>query len=200
MDDRRPGADRSDAGREAEPAGPSRDKLRGPVTRAIPEGDTRERLVCTDCGFVNYLNPKIVVGSVVAVDGRYLLCRRAINPRLGYWTLPAGYMETGESAADGARREAWEEARARIAIDRLLAVYDIPRIGQVQLIYRATLAVPGYAPGEESLDVRMFGWDEIPWTEIAFPTVRWALGHHAAVLGQAAFPVFGNPPGEPTDP
>ncbi len=104
-----------------------------------------------------------------------LLCRRAIEPRSGYWTLPAGYLELNETTAEGARREAMEEAGADIALDGLLAIYDVSRIGQVQFMYRARFATPGIAAGEESLEVGMFAWDEIPWDEIAFPTVHWAL-------------------------
>ncbi|MBB5688413.1 NUDIX hydrolase [Roseomonas alkaliterrae] len=143
--------------------------------RRIPEGDDRERLMCPDCGHVAYENPKVVVGSVVAEGDTVLLCRRAIEPRSGYWTIPAGYMELGETVEEGARREAWEEARARIAIEGVLAVYSIARIGQVQVIFRARLEEPGFEPGPESLEVRRFAWAEIPWEEIAFPSVRWAL-------------------------
>lgn len=143
--------------------------------RRIPQGDERERLVCGDCGHVAYENPKIVVGSVVAEAGRILLCRRAIEPRHGFWTLPAGYMELGETTEEGARREAWEEARAKLELDGILAIYSIARIGQVQIIYRAHLAEPGFAAGPESLDVRFFAWEEIPWDELAFPSVRWSL-------------------------
>ena len=107
------------------------------LVRRIPEGDDRERLVCPDCNFVAYENPKIVVGSIVAEGDRVLLCRRAIEPRAGFWTIPAGYMEMGETVAEGAQREAWEEARARIAIDGVLAIYSIARLGQVQVIFRA---------------------------------------------------------------
>ena len=155
---------------------------RGPSVLRIPEGDTRERRVCDDCGFIAYENPKVVVGSVVAHDDRILLCRRAIEPRRGYWTLPAGYLELNESTAGGATREAWEEARAEIAIEGLLAVYDIPRISQVQLIYRARLVTPAVAPGPESLEVRLFAWDEIPWPDLAFPSVGWALEHYRECL------------------
>lgn len=151
---------------------------RGPTILTIPEGDNRERMVCPDCGFINYENPKIVVGSVVLWQERVLLCRRAINPRRGYWTLPAGYLELNESTAAGAIREAWEEAQAHIAIDGVLAVYDIPRISQVQIIYRAHLDAPDFAAGPESLEVRLFAWEEIPWAELAFPSVRWALDHY----------------------
>jgi ADP-ribose pyrophosphatase YjhB (NUDIX family) len=143
--------------------------------RRIPEGDDRERLMCPDCGHVAYENPKVVVGAIVAEDDTVLLCRRAIEPRRGYWTIPAGYMEMGETTEEGARREAWEEARARIALDGVLAVYSIARLGQVQVIFRARLVEPGFEPGPESLDVRRFAWDEIPWEDLAFPSVRWAL-------------------------
>ncbi|MBY0335257.1 MAG: NUDIX hydrolase [Acetobacteraceae bacterium] len=144
-------------------------------SRQVPEGEDRERLVCGDCGFVAYENPKIVVGSVVAEDGRVLLCRRAIEPRRGFWTLPAGYMENGESLEEGAAREAWEEARARIEVEGVLGLYSIRRISQVQVIFRARLAEPGFSAGPESEAVALFNWEEIPWDDIAFPSVRWAL-------------------------
>ena len=158
--------------------------------RRIPEGEDRERLVCNDCGFIAYENPKIVVGSVVEVEGQVLLCRRAIEPRRGFWTLPAGYMEMGETVEEGARREAWEEARARLALGGVLAIYSIARLGQVQVIFHATLAEPGFAAGPESLDVRLFAWEDVPWDEIAFPSVRWALqAWRDGVPG-----IAGNPP------
>ncbi len=145
-------------------------------TRKVPEGDDRERLTCADCGYVAYENPKVVVGSVVtAADGRILLCRRAIQPRQGYWTLPAGYLEMNETVEEGARREAWEEACARIALDGVLAVYSVARLGQVQVIFRGHLAEPDFAAGPESLEVGLFAWEDIPWDSIAFPTVIWAL-------------------------
>ena len=150
-------------------------KPRGPVDKAIPAGDNRERLVCTDCGYIVYDNPKIVVGSVVRLGAKYLLCKRAIEPRTGYWTLPAGYMELNETTEAGAMREAWEEATAKIRIDGLLAIFNIPRLSQVQLIYRATLVDPQIAPGPESQEVGLFSWEEIPWNDIAFPSVHWSL-------------------------
>ncbi len=144
--------------------------------RQIPEGDNRERMICPDCGHIAYENPKVVVGAVVMEGNRVLLCRRAIDPRRGFWTLPAGYLELGETVEEGAAREAHEEANARIELDGLLAVYSVARIGQVQLIYRARFAgPPAFSAGPESLDVQLFGWQEIPWDEIAFPTVHWAL-------------------------
>ncbi len=160
----------------------------------IPEGDDKERRVCAHCSFVDYVNPKIVAGSVVVSDGRILLCKRAIEPRKGYWTLPAGFMETGESVEEGARREAQEEACADIEIDQLLAVYSVPRIAQVQVMFRARLA-SGIAAGPESEEVGLFDWRDIPWADLAFPTVVWALTHYAATRHLPAFAPFANPPG-----
>jgi ADP-ribose pyrophosphatase YjhB (NUDIX family) len=167
----------------------------GPSVRTIPDGDDRERLTCPDCGYIAYENPKMVAGSVVSVGDRIMLCRRAIEPRKGFWTLPAGFLELHETPEEGARREAWEEARARIAIDALLAVYSVPRISQVQLIYRATLAEPGFAAGPESLEVELFDWADIPWADLAFPSVKWALDEYRSRLGQAVFAPGVNPPG-----
>lgn len=164
--------------------------------RRIPDGDTIERDVCGQCGHIAYANPKIVTGSVVVHENRILLCRRAIEPRKTYWTLPAGYLEEHETPEDGAVREAREEACADISLDLLLAVYSIPRISQVQLIYRARLKVPNFAAGPESLEVRLFDWDDIPWTEIAFPSVHWALNHWAQSRDISAFSPFTNPAGE----
>ncbi len=151
--------------------------LRGPTVRRVPEGDNRERMICAECGYVLYDNPKIVVGSVPRWGERVLMCRRSIHPRRGYWTLPAGYLELNEATSAGAEREAFEEAQAKIEIEGLLAIYDIPRISQVQLIYRARLIDEAVAAGPESLEVALFGWNEIPWDNIAFPSVRWALHH-----------------------
>jgi ADP-ribose pyrophosphatase YjhB (NUDIX family) len=166
---------------------------RGPVLLTIPDGDTFERKVCPDCGFIAYENPKIVVGVVCRWEERILLCRRAINPRAGFWTLPAGYLELNEASPAGAAREAWEEARAHIAIEGLLAVYDIPRISQVQLIYRAHLVSPEVAAGPESIEVRLFAWDEIPWTDLAFPSVTWALEHYRESLASGDLTTRRNP-------
>ncbi len=167
--------------------------------RRIPDGDDRPRRICEDCGFVDYENPKVVVGSVVAWQDRILLCRRAIHPRRGFWTLPAGFLELHESAPEGARREAWEEAQAEIEIDQLLAVYSIPRISQIQLIFRARLEAPEFAAGPETLELDLFRWQDIPWEEIAFPSVHWALGHFQEVRDQPSFAPRSNPPGETGD-
>lgn len=168
-------------------------------TRRLVDGEDRDRLVCDSCGFIDYENPKIVVGSVVDVGGRLLLCRRAIEPRRSFWTIPAGFLEEHETTEDGARREAMEEANARIELRALLAIYNVPRISQVQLIYLARLPEPVFSPGPESEDVRLFGWDEIPWDELAFPSVHWALHHYAAIRDKALFQPFTNPTGETGD-
>ncbi len=165
-------------------------------SRAVPDGDDRERLVCDSCGWIHYENPKIVVGSVAVWEDKILLCRRAIEPRRGFWTLPAGYLELHEEAAEGARREAWEEARARLEIDQLLAVYSIPRISQIQLMFRARLTSPEVAAGPETLELDLFEWQEIPWDQLAFPSVHWALADYRAVRDQRVFAPRGNPPGE----
>ena len=163
--------------------------------RAVPDGDTIERDICKTCGFIVYDNPKVVVGSVVRAGDKILLCRRAIDPRKGFWTLPAGFMELNETPEDGARREAMEEANATIEIESLLAVYTIPRISQVQLIYRAVL-VGDASPGPESLEVDLFDWADIPYDDIAFPSVHWALGHEREIVFEGAGGPFGNPRGE----
>ena len=168
----------------------------GPIVRRVPEGDNRPRLVCDTCGFIRYENPKIVVGAVATWQRRILLCRRAIEPQAGFWTLPAGFLELREDPEHGARREAEEEAGAEIVIDALLAVYTIPRISLVQLIYRARLARPEIAPGIESLDVALFEPSRIPWDSLAFPSVTWALRHHTEAPAHGAFAPFTNPAGD----
>jgi ADP-ribose pyrophosphatase YjhB (NUDIX family) len=169
--------------------------------RRIPEGDNRERQVCADCGFVAYDNPKVVVGSVVVHRGQVLLCRRAIEPRLGFWTLPAGYMEHGETVQEGACREALEEAQARIVIDGILGVFSISRLGQVQVMFRAAFAddsaTPLFAAGPESQEVALFDWEHIPWNDIAFLSVRWALDAWRAGAGGILAAPAGNPAEDP---
>jgi ADP-ribose pyrophosphatase YjhB (NUDIX family) len=160
--------------------------------RVIPAGDERERLVCVRCGHIDYENPKIVVGSVVTYGERVLLCKRAIEPRRGHWTLPAGFLEVNESAEEGAVREAWEEARAKIELDRVLAVYSIKHISQIQIMFRARLLDDRIEAGPETEETRLFDWSDIP-EELAFPSVRWALDHYAATRGRDDFAPFGNP-------
>ncbi len=163
-------------------------------SRRIPDGDNVERDVCDTCGFIGYQNPKIVVGAVVtAANGKLLLCKRSIEPRAGYWTLPAGYLELQEAPDEGAMREAMEEANAHIKIDRVLAIYTIARLSQIQIIYRAVLSDPHISPGPESLEVGLFTWEEIPWDDIAFPSVHWALAHYKETKDKARFAPFSNP-------
>jgi ADP-ribose pyrophosphatase YjhB (NUDIX family) len=169
--------------------------LRGPSVRRIPEGDNRERMICAECGYILYDNPKIVVGSVARWCERILLVRRSIEPRYGYWTLPAGFLELNAAASAGAERETWEEARARIEIEGLLAIYDIPRISQVQLIYRARLLDKAVQAGPESLEVGLFAWEEIPWGQLAFPSIGWALQHDREARATRDFTARINPPG-----
>jgi ADP-ribose pyrophosphatase YjhB (NUDIX family) len=167
--------------------------------RRIPEGDTRERRICAACGYIAYENPLVVVGSVVTSGEAVLMCRRAIEPRRGYWTLPAGYLELGETPEEGAAREALEEAQATIAIEGLLALFSIARIGQVQIMYRARFAEPErphFAPGPESLEVGLYVWDAIPWDTIAFPSVKWALD---AWRRAGPGPLTGKPASNPPD-
>ena len=166
-------------------------------SKQIPDGDNMERLVCNSCGWIHYDNPKIVVGSVAVWEHRILMCRRAIEPRTGFWTLPAGYMELNESPEAGAMREAWEEAFAKIEIDHLLAIYTIARLSQVQLIYRARLLDEKIKPGIESQAVGLFKWEDIPWSEIAFPTVHWALHHHRELGDTKNFAPRTNPVDHP---
>ena len=165
-------------------------------SKRIPPGDQKDRLVCDDCGWIHYENPKIVVGAVATHDGRYLLCRRAIEPAHGRWTITAGYLEERETPEDGAKREAREEANADLTLNGLLGIYSIPRISQVQLIYRGRLVSPDVAAGEESQEVGLFDWADIPWDELAFPSVRWALRRHYEVREDAVVVPGGNPDGE----
>ncbi len=165
-------------------------------TLTIPEGDDRKRRVCDRCDFIDYINPRIVVGSVVTHEDRILICKRAIEPRLGYWTLPAGFMENGETVEDGAKREAREEACADLEIERILAIYSIPRISQVQIMFKAHLLNPDdIGPGPESTDVKLVKWDDLPWEEMAFPSTVWALKQWHGLNGETHHPPFGNPPG-----
>jgi ADP-ribose pyrophosphatase YjhB (NUDIX family) len=171
----------------------------GPRVPTVPAGDDRERLVCPECSFIEYANPKVVVGAVVRWDKRIVLCRRAIPPRRGFWTIPAGYLELNETAQAGALRETWEEAEARIELDGLIAVYNIPRLSQVQLIFRARLLDGKIGVGPESEATELFAWDDIPWSELAFPSTRWALTHYREIGDAPEFATRSNPAGETGD-
>jgi len=145
------------------------------VAFRIPPGDSLPRHVCEQCGTIHYQNSLLVVGALAEWEDRILLCRRAIEPRHGMWTLPAGFMENEETTAQAAARETLEEACARIEVGKLYTLIDVPHISQVHIIYRARLLDLDFRPGEESLEVALFSEDEIPWDEIAFPTVSQTL-------------------------
>jgi ADP-ribose pyrophosphatase YjhB (NUDIX family) len=144
------------------------------VVRKIPQGDTHERFVCEACGIVHYQNPRVVVGCIPARDGKVLLCKRSIEPRSGYWTVPAGFMEVGETLGEGAARETMEEACAEVEIGHLFASVDVPKAGQVHIFFTAELK-SDFAAGDESLDVALYAEDEIPWDDIAFRSGVFAL-------------------------
>jgi ADP-ribose pyrophosphatase YjhB (NUDIX family) len=163
------------------------------VTHRIPEGDSFSRAVCDACGLIQYQNPKIVVGCLPAHGDRILICKRAIEPRYGLWTLPAGFMENDESAAEGAAREALEEANARVDIEDLYTVYSIPHISQVYMMFRARLLDTEVSPGVESLEVKLVREDEIPWDQLAFTMVRRTLEHYLEDRKRGVFtPRFGD--------
>lgn len=147
----------------------------GNITLLIPEGDNRDRHVCDDCGTIHYQNPRIIAGTLPIYEDKVLLCRRAIEPRLGFWTLPAGFMENGETTQQAAERETWEEAEANIDIAGLYTLYDLPHISQVYIFYRGTVVDGKYGVGQESLETQLFSEDEIPWAELAFPTIGLTL-------------------------
>lgn len=150
-----------------------------PVSLMVPPDDNRPRYVCSQCGTIHYQNPKMVIGSIPVWDHdgdtRILLCKRAIEPRYGYWTLPAGFMENNETTSEAAIRETEEEAGARVEIHELFSLLNVPHVHQVHMFYRATLLDLDYAAGTESLDVQLFREAEIPWDDIAFPTVAYTL-------------------------
>ena len=146
-----------------------------PVALKIPEGDHLPRHVCTACATIHYENPKIIAGCVIDVDGKILMCKRAIEPRHGFWTIPAGFMENGESVQQGAAREAMEEALAHVQIGSLLAVVSVLRAHQVHIMFRATLTQPSFGIGPESLESRLYAEEQIPWPEIAFLSVEFGL-------------------------
>jgi len=171
-----------------------------PVTLAVPAGDHLPRYVCAGCGTVHYQNPKIVAGCVPEHEGRILLCRRAIEPRRGYWTIPAGFMENGETTQDAARRESIEEAMAEVEVGSLLAVVHVLHADQVHVMFRARLPRPEFGAGAESLEVALVDEADIPWQEIAFRSVDFALrrylddrrkgaeGHHFTTIDYRKVP------------
>jgi len=158
-----------------------------PLSIRVPADDTRERHVCDACGSVHYQNPRNVVGSIPIYQDQVLLCRRAIEPRLGYWTLPAGFMELGESTATGAARETLEEAGAFVEIGPLYSLLNVPHAEQVHIFYLASMPTPDFLAGEESLEVALFKENDIPWSEIAFPTVKQTLEWYFADRAAGVF-------------
>lgn len=145
------------------------------VSLRIPPGDNLPRHICDTCQTVHYQNPKMVVGCIPEWQDTILLCRRAIEPRYGLWTLPAGFMENGETTTQAAARETREEANAEVEIGELYSLYSLPHINQVYLIFRSRLLKPEYSPGVESLETRLFNEADIPWESLAFPVVRQTL-------------------------
>lgn len=141
------------------------------VTLRVPDGDDRPRFVCDNCATVHYENPKMVVGCIPEWNGEILLCRRAIQPGYGKWTLPAGYLENGETVYEGAKREAWEEAGIKLRDLQPFVILNLSFISQVYLMFRAKLLTTEYSAGSESLEIRLFGEEEIPWEQMAFPAV-----------------------------
>lgn len=168
------------------------------VEQKIPQGETLSRAVCPACQTIHYQNPKIVAGCLPEGEGKILLCRRAIEPRLGFWTFPAGFMELGESTEEAAARETLEEANARVTIQTLYSVFSLPHVDQVYIVYRAILQDLNFGPGEESLEVRLMPIEAIPWDQLAFPVIRETLQRYVEDTARAQFQVhFGAIPREP---
>lgn len=161
------------------------------MEQRIPSGDDRPRAVCPSCGYVDYVNPHMVVGTLPTWGSGHqiLLCRRAIEPRLGYWTLPAGFQEMGETAEEGALRETREEAGAHVELLGLFTMLDVVHVGQLHLIYRARLLDLDFDPGPETSELAMVELDAIPWDDLAFRTIRRSLEHYVADLATGSFGV-----------
>jgi ADP-ribose pyrophosphatase YjhB (NUDIX family) len=159
------------------------------LERRVPDGDTLPRYVCSNCGTIHYQNPKVVVGCLPEWEGQVLLCKRAIEPRHGLWTLPAGFLENGETILAGAERETIEEARARVEVGPLYTMISLPQINQVYVMFRARLLDLGFGPGPESLEVRLFDEAEIPWNELAFRTIARTLRNYLLDRKLGEFPV-----------
>ena len=158
-----------------------------PVVKRVPPGDSLPRWVCDQCGEIHYENPRLVVGSLPEWDGRLLLCRRAIEPRYGYWTLPAGFMENDETAGQAALRETLEESGARVELGAPFSLISVPRVNQGHLFFRARLLELDFKPGDETLEVALFDEAKLPWKDIAFRTVGLTLRHWFADRERGAF-------------
>ena len=155
----------------------------------VPAGDDRDRYVCVSCDSIHYINPRIIVGCLAVHEDRILLCKRAIEPRYGLWTLPAGFMENGETTRQGAARETWEEAKGRVSDLELYRVFDVPYISQVYMFYRCRLVDGGYGVGPESLETALYDEADIPWDEIAFPVVRETLTDFLRDRQRGGYPI-----------
>jgi ADP-ribose pyrophosphatase YjhB (NUDIX family) len=153
----------------------------------IPDGDTLPRHLCEACGAIHYRNPLMVIGAIPEWNDQILLCKRAIEPRLGLWTLPGGFMELGETTAQAAIRETLEEANARVALGAVFTMLSVPHVNQVHIFYRARLLDLDFAPGSESLEVALFHENEIPWRELAFRTISTTLKHFYADRKQGTY-------------
>ena len=158
-----------------------------PSTRRIPPGDNRERDLCEKCGAISYQNPRMVVGTLPVWQGKVLLCLRAIEPRSKTWTLPAGFMELGETIAQGAERETTEEAGVRIEIGHMYTVIDIPHVDQVHVFFLAEALSPDMDPGPDTIEARWYGLDEIPWDDLSFRSVSTTLRHYLRDLESGKF-------------
>lgn len=159
------------------------------VVLQIPAGDDRERHVCSSCELIHYSNPRVIVGCVPVYEGKVLLCKRAIEPRKNYWTLPAGFMENGETTPAGAARETWEEAMARVSNLELYRIFDVPYISQVYMFYRCSIDDGKYGVGPESLETGLYEEHEIPWDQIAFPVIKETLREYFRDVETGSYPV-----------
>ncbi|MFT7287828.1 MAG: ADP-ribose pyrophosphatase YjhB (NUDIX family) [Halieaceae bacterium] len=161
----------------------------GGIQLRVPPGDDRDRFICSDCDHIHYVNPRVIVGCLPIFEDKVLLCKRAIEPRYGYWTLPAGFMENGETTEQGAARETWEEVRAKVSNVHLYRVFDVPYISQVYMFYRCTVDDGLFGVGPESLESALYTQEEIPWDEIAFPVVHETLKAYFSDRERDEFPV-----------
>ncbi len=159
----------------------------------VPNGDSLERQVCSQCEWIHYENPRIILSGLCVWENKILFCRRAIPPRYGFWTLPGGFMEVGETTEEGTQREVFEEAGAKIEVESLLGTYSIARIGQVHMVYLARMTSNEFAAGPESLEVKLFPINEaaLPWDELAFPVNHWTLRDFLSLNGAPVIQPFG---------
>lgn len=159
------------------------------VSQRVPQGDNRPRFVCDECDAIHYQNPRIITGCLVEHQNQILLCKRAISPRKGFWTLPAGFMENGETIEESALRETWEEAEAKVHNPSLYAVFNLPYINQVYIFYRGSLVDGHFGAGIETLESRLFTEADIPWDTLAFPTIHKVLKFFYNDCKDQIFPV-----------